>query len=659
LVSVSRPAAAHAAQALYACLLFVALSPASWARGASPYLPLNLSPEMERQIERVLILADRPIVSRPIAAATVLEALPAACRIDAALCARVRRYLDRYMHKAGLAEASVEGAAHDGAVTPLANRHGASTDSEWLASAQVYWQPNDYVLVTLGGAGDADDVVATGSMLSAGFDWAQLDVGYRDHWFSPFTDSAMIISTEARTLPSITLSNYRPLTRFGFSYEMFLAEMEHSDAIRFESGFTSGKPRLAGLRLAIEPAPGWSLGANRLMQYGGGARGGTSFGDFFDALFKPHQNDNRDSSDDEFGNQTAAWTSRFIFPGRVPFAAYLEYGGEDTSYEGNYRLGNSALSVGITFPRLWQRFDLTYEASEWQNGWYTHDIYLDGMTHDGRVLGHWGADRRVFVDAVGAQTHMLRIGWNAPFGGYLQLQARTVANESYGINDYERGYDAALSYSRGIRGFTVGGEVLAGRDVFGESYSRIAGFVRFGDEWEAGGAVAEWAEDLARPRGAELFADAGINFSELAIRLDGSPAQTESLGAAAHFAIGARRAVSDRSDLGVRAEFDDIDGDLLLSVRALDYRYRFHNPLAVSVFVGASRLDLATPAYGYYYGAGVQWRNLLPNTDVGLDLRYGDKIARDKLLPSDPPSTKRPDSFYDLTGATLSLSYRW
>jgi hypothetical protein len=85
--------------------------------------------------------------------------------------------------------------------------------------------------------------------------------------------------------------------------------------------------------------------------------------------------------------------------------------------------------------------------------------------------------------------------------------------------------------------------------------------------------------------------------------------------------------------------------------------------LAVSVFLGASRLDLATPAYGYYYGAGVQWRNLFPGIDLGLDLRYGDKIARDKLLPSDGPSSgpdvKRPDQFYDLTGATLSISYRW
>ena len=638
------------------------MCPPAAARGASPYLPLNLSPEIERQIERVLILADRPITSRPIAAATVLDALPAACRIDPALCARVRRYLDGYMHKAGLVHASAEVATDDGAVIALPNRHGASSDSEWLASAQGYWQPSDFLVVSLGGAADADEAVATGSMLSVGFDYAQLDVGYRDHWFSPFTESAMIISTEARTLPSITLSNYRPLTQFGFRYEVFLAEMEHSDQIRFEDGFTAGKPRLAGLRFSIEPAAGWSIGANRLMQYGGGERGGSSVGDFLDALFKPHQSDNRSgdtlSQEDEFGNQTAAWTTRFIFPGRTPFAAYLEYAGEDTSYEGNYRLGNAALSVGITFPRLWRRFDLTYEASEWQNAWYVHDIYLDGMTNDGRVLGHWGADRRVFDDAVGAQIHMLRLGWEPPFGGYLQAQARTVANESYGANDYERGYDVGLSYSRALYGFTAGAEVLAGRDVFGESFSRVAGFVRFGDQW-AGDVGGEWAEDVVRPNGAELFVDAGINFSELSIRLDGSPASTKSLGAAAHFAIGARRAVSQRSDLGVRAEIDDIDGDMLFSVRALDYRYRFRSPLAVSLFVGASRLDLATPAYGYYYGAGVQWRNLLRGVDVGLDLRYGDKIARDKLLPSDPPSVKRPDSFYDLTGATLSVSYHW
>src|ERR1044072_7646263 len=108
-----------------------------------------MSPEIERQIERVLILADQPITSRPFAAATVLDALPAACRIDAVLCTRVRRYLDGYMHKAGLVEASAEVAAVDGAIVPLANQHGANSYSEWRASALAYWQPSDYIVLSL------------------------------------------------------------------------------------------------------------------------------------------------------------------------------------------------------------------------------------------------------------------------------------------------------------------------------------------------------------------------------------------------------------------------------------------------------------------------------------------------------------------------------
>ena len=63
----------------------------TFARGVTPYLPLNLEPEIESQIERVLILADKPVMTRPIAAATVLDALPKACHIDQGLCQRVRR----------------------------------------------------------------------------------------------------------------------------------------------------------------------------------------------------------------------------------------------------------------------------------------------------------------------------------------------------------------------------------------------------------------------------------------------------------------------------------------------------------------------------------------------------------------------------------------
>src|SRR5690242_3646174 len=91
--------------------MLLAIATTAAGRGVSPYLPLNLEPEMEAQIERVLILAGKPVMRRPIAAATVLDAIPAACKVDQVLCERVARYLARYTHIAALTHGSVEVAA--------------------------------------------------------------------------------------------------------------------------------------------------------------------------------------------------------------------------------------------------------------------------------------------------------------------------------------------------------------------------------------------------------------------------------------------------------------------------------------------------------------------------------------------------------------------
>ena len=73
-------------------------------------MPLNLEPEMERQIERVLILADEPILKRPFAVALVEDALPQACMVDKPLCAKVKRYLQRYSRDYAVTHASATGA---------------------------------------------------------------------------------------------------------------------------------------------------------------------------------------------------------------------------------------------------------------------------------------------------------------------------------------------------------------------------------------------------------------------------------------------------------------------------------------------------------------------------------------------------------------------
>ena len=83
---------------------------------------MNIAPEIERKIERLMLLADQPLLKRPIPAAAVLDALPRACERDAILCAEVRRYLSSLTRTAGVSYASLSVGAGSGADTPLPKR---------------------------------------------------------------------------------------------------------------------------------------------------------------------------------------------------------------------------------------------------------------------------------------------------------------------------------------------------------------------------------------------------------------------------------------------------------------------------------------------------------------------------------------------------------
>jgi hypothetical protein len=284
------------------------------------------------------------------------------------------------------------------------------------------------------------------------------------------------------------------------------------------------------------------------------------------------------------------------------------------------------------------------------------------MTNDGHVVGNWFGDQRVFNNDVGGRSHTVRIGWDATFGGLVDIRFRTLQNQSYGVIPYHRFIDATVGYSRPWKGVVVGGEVDAGRDVYGANFTRVAGFVRYDDGGHGLGAAlmdALQGESSPSEKKGELFVDAGVNMYR--VRVDLTKEDFRTTGprkSGSHFALGARRFVSEHSDLGMRAEFDDIEGHSLIGVRLIDYRYRVVGPLAVDAFLGAARYALATPAYGIYYGVGLQWRNVLPGWDLGVDVKYDDSIARDHLLPSDPQSP-RPDSFYDVWGGNFSVSYHF
>ncbi|HEX8755713.1 MAG TPA: hypothetical protein VF745_05215, partial [Steroidobacteraceae bacterium] len=300
--------------------------------------------------------------------------------------------------------------------------------------------------------------------------------------------------------------------------------------------------------------------------------------------------------------------------------------------------------------------------------------YLDGITNYGDSIGHWFGDQRVLAtpntlaDAVGGQSNMLRIGWEPSFGGLMQLQLRALANENgtlFNTYSYKNEYLGSLSYSYPWKGYAVGAEIDAGRDVFGSSYFRLEGHLRDGDALLRGSdddsETAAFAGD--RPDGDELYVSAGADYYRLLVNLNlaAYPRYYTKWTTGPYIALGARRRVSAHQDLGVAVEADDMSGRTLLSVRMLDYRYRTHWPLAFNAFVGASRYSLGTPAYGVYVGGGLQWRNVLPGWDVGLNYRNVMYAERERDLPTDPQplGTVKPDSLTSLYSWTLYISRKF
>jgi len=156
----------------------------------------------------VLILADEPILKRPFSVALVEYALPQACMVDKPLCAKVKRYLQRYSRDYAVTHASATGAV---TLTPMAARCRMHTGCRSTADGNCRRRAMCSRTTTSSFSGGAiaheGRTVADRFDAESRFNWAQLDIGYRDHWLSPATDSSMLLSTEAPTMPSVTLSN--------------------------------------------------------------------------------------------------------------------------------------------------------------------------------------------------------------------------------------------------------------------------------------------------------------------------------------------------------------------------------------------------------------------------------------------------------------------
>jgi hypothetical protein len=119
-----------------------------------------------------------------------------------------------------------------------------------------------------------------------------------------------------------------------------------------------------------------------------------------------------------------------------------------------------------------------------------------------------------------------------------------------------------------------------------------------------------------------------------------------------HFGVGVYRNQDEsRWVYGVKLEVEDVQGNVLLGLRALDIEYLVTPRFALKGFLGAARYDLPTAAYGWRMGLGAKY-HFAEHWALAADFVYNDKVARDS-------GGGNVDVFYTIYQGLLYLQYRF
>lgn len=265
-----------------------------------------------------------------------------------------------------------------------------------------------------------------------GEDYAHLDGGYLsqdignwsvyagafDRWWGPGRESTLILSNNARPMPSVGLRRIEPktfatkwLSWIGpWQWDMFVAKMEKDRDV--------SNTLFVGMRLTFEPIKNFEVGMSRTLQLCGDGRP-CDFSSWTRALISVGDLDNPTTAEgraNEPGNQLASLDLSYGFTVKknVNVKLYFEGTADDLIFIVPYTYARIA---GATFYGPYgnngSHWRITAEASDttgslaWLYGHhrigiiYNHTIYSAGYRFKGRSLGHsLDSDSRLFSLAV-------------------------------------------------------------------------------------------------------------------------------------------------------------------------------------------------------------------------------------------------------------------
>jgi hypothetical protein len=248
---------------------------------------------------------------------------------------------------------------------------------------------------------DSDDrqrFRADGSYLGMSVGNFMVSAGFMERWWGPGWDGSLVLSTNARPIPSITLErNYTD--RSTWPLFKWIGPWRASIALGETEGHDVAVPnvRLLAARVNFKPRPWLEFGLTRTAQWCGEGRP-CDAQTFRHLLLGQDNVEQGGARDDEPGNQMAGYDMRMRSPWRaVPVVFYSQWIGEDeagglpskflgqfgletwfSTGFGNVRLRAEYADTACSFSRQNPEFDCAYRNS----------LYPQGYTFRHRVIGH-------------------------------------------------------------------------------------------------------------------------------------------------------------------------------------------------------------------------------------------------------------------------------
>ena len=244
-----------------------------------------------------------------------------------------------------------------------------------------------------------------------------LSLGYPERWWGPGWDGSLILSTNARPAPQISINRNlstpfesRWLSWIGqWSLTSFMSQLDDNRFIE--------DAMLFGLRVTATPVSGLEIGFSRSAQWCGTGRP-CDAETFANLLLGRDNRGTNIAVDKEPGNQLGGMDLRWASPvGDLPYAVYLQWVGEDTR-QGGPQIGSWLRQLGVEFwgagpGRDWQhRTHVEVADTMCQEGGigfggekpscaYNHSLYQTGYRYRGRAIGH-GIDGDGFSYTIGS-----------------------------------------------------------------------------------------------------------------------------------------------------------------------------------------------------------------------------------------------------------------